>query len=88
MATLNGTLQAIGGPSPDPRPLSGTIFVVGSNGSYNAAVGLDGHFTLQVAPGTYTVTARTSGSLDCRAANTAAAAVGQTTTVEVDCDVK
>lgn len=59
IGTLRGTLEAIGGPVPGtPRPIPGTIYIVGGGKTVKATVGSDGRFSAHVAAGTYTVTGR------------------------------
>jgi len=88
--TLTGTLEAVGGPSGDPRALSGQITLRGSSGNIaTIAVGADGRFSVPVTVGKYTVSGRTPqyerGTADCKASGPVTVTKGLTSSVVVDC---
>lgn len=90
--TLTGTLQAVGGPPGiGPRALSGQIALRGSSGIIaTIAVGANGRFSVPVAVGTYTVSARVpqyegGGTAVCRASGPVVVTKGVTSSVEVGC---
>jgi hypothetical protein len=92
--TLNGTLQAVDGHSGiSPRALSGQVTLHGSGGHITGiAVGANGRFSVPVAVGTYTVSARNpqyeDGTADCHASGPVTVTKGVTSNVEVDCQEK
>ncbi len=70
-ATITGTLQAVGGPGGTPnRPLRGAITAAGSGRSYSVSVGTDGHFSVTVPAGIYTIVGRSplyqGGAAECQ----------------------
>ena len=73
-----------------PRDLSGQITLHGSSGNIaTIAVGANGRFSVPVAVGTYTVSARSpqyeGGTADCNASGPVTVTKGVTSSVEVDC---
>jgi hypothetical protein len=89
--TLTGTLQAVGGPplGVSPRALSGHVTLRRSNAMTGITVGANGRFSVPVAVGTYTVSARSpqyeGGTADCHASGPVTVAKGVTSSVEIDC---
>ena|SRR5579871_3470847 len=89
--TLDGTLQAVGGPGgTGPRPLSGAVTLRGSDGNI-ATIGLSsgGRFSAHLPVGRYTVSARSpqfeAGAGECLAAGPVTVTKNGTTHVEIDC---
>lgn len=96
-ATLSGHLYMVGGPvvrgaTPSPRPLAGKVVASGPAGAYTATVGADGSYTLQLPPGTYSVTGTSpsfnGGTGICRADGTVTVVIGQQGTVDVYCQAR
>ena len=90
VATINGTLEAVGGPAPgSPRPLPGNVTAAGRGHRYTASVGSTGAYTITLPVGTYTLTGRSplyqSGTLDCQAEDPVAVTSGGTVTANVYC---
>lgn len=56
--TVKGVFERVGGPSPGRVPLSGTVRLTGSEGTYAITVGRSGRFASSVPPGTYEVSGR------------------------------
>src|SRR5690606_18424030 len=65
LGTVAGRLLLVGGPSgTEPRPLSGSLQILGSNGSVlRAEIGKTGRFAIQLPPGSYRVTAHSPAYL-------------------------
>ena len=86
---VSGTLQAVG---LLPRhPLSGTIFIHGSNGkTTTVATESDGKFSARVAAGTYKVTGRSQqyqrGTRDCQAYGPITVIGGAISQVVLNCE--
>jgi hypothetical protein len=89
--TLDGTLQAVGGPAgTQPRPLSGTVTLHGSDGNI-ASIDLsaNGRFSAHLPVGRYTVAGRSpqfeGGASECRAPGPVTVTHNVTSRVEIDC---
>ena len=89
--TLDGTLQAVGGPSgTTPRPLSGSLTFHGSNGNI-ATIDLsaNGRFSAHLPVGRYTVAGRSpqfkGGAGDCQGPGFVTVNNDVTTRVDIDC---
>jgi hypothetical protein len=91
--TLTGHLYGVGGPAPGaPRPWPGTVTLTGSGVHRDIQVGADGHFSVPVPAGTYTVAGRSprygSGEGVCRAAGPATVTAGHRTRADILCQLK
>ena len=92
--TVTGTLQAVGGTSGvRPRALSGQVTLNGSGGKIaTITVGANGRFSVPATVGTYTVSGQSpqykDGAADCHASGPVTVTKGNTTKVDVDCEVK
>lgn len=89
--TLDGTLQAVGGPAgTGPRPLSGSVTFHGSGGNI-ATIDLpaNGRFSAHLPVGRYTVAGRSpqfdGGAGECRAPGPVTVTHGVTSRVEIVC---
>jgi hypothetical protein len=59
--TIQGRLLAVGGPGgAPPEPLAGQVTVTGKGASHTVRTGTAGAYSIQLQPGTYTVTGRSS----------------------------
>jgi len=94
--TLTGTLLreggavSPGGGGPKAVPVDGTVSVASGSTVVATARASKGRFTLGLPPGTYTVTAVTTGggsALHCSAASSARVVSYATTSTEIDCIV-
>lgn len=90
--TLSGHLYVVGGPAPGlQRPIPGTVVAQRPGGSYAVTVGSDGEYTMQLPPGTYTVTGTSShyngGSGDCPASGEVTVVRDQARTADVYCHI-
>lgn len=89
--TILGELAAVGGPGPGlPRPLPGSVRLTNTrtHASKVVTVGVDGRYSLPIAPGSYTLTGKSpldnSGqSYDCHAQRAAVVVSSKTTTSDV-----
>ena len=95
--TLSGHLYMVGGPvvrgaTPSPRPLAGKVVATGSAGSYTATVGPDGRYTMQLPPGTYSVTGTSpsynGGTGICRTDGTVTIVLGREQAADVYCQAR
>ena len=91
--TLSGHLYVVGGPAPGlPRPIPGTVVAQRPGGSYAVTVGSDGEYTMQLPPGTYTVTGTSwrynGGSGDCPPSNAVTVVRDQARTADVYCHMR
>lgn len=89
--TLDGTLQAVGGPAGTaPRPLSGSVTFHGSDGNI-ATINLSssGRFSARLPVGRYTVSARSpqfeGGSGECQPPGPVTVTKDRTSRVAIDC---
>ncbi len=92
-ATISGTLVALGGPAPgSPRPLPGHVAASGRGHTYTSTAGVDGVYSINVPPGTYTVIGRSplyqSGDVDCETLAPVTATSASTVEVNVGCQEK
>jgi len=90
--TLSGHLYVVGGPAPGtPRAVEGTVVATGPGGRHTATVGADGSFTMQLAPGTYTVTGTSpqygEGKSPCPANGTVAVVQSEVRTADAYCQM-
>lgn len=88
--TLSGHLYMVGGPAPGtPRAVEGTVVATGPDGRHTATVGADGSYTMQLAPGTYTVTGTSpqygEGKSPCPANGTVAVVQSEVRTADAYC---
>jgi hypothetical protein len=91
--TLTGHLYGAGGPAPGaPRPWPGTVTLTGPGVHRDIQVSADGHFSVLVPAGTYTVAGRSprygSGAGVCQAAGPATVTAGHHTRADVLCQLK
>lgn len=94
--TIIGELAAVGGPAPGlPRPLAGSVRLTNTHthASKVVTVGVDGRYSLPIAPGSYTLMGKSpqynSGqSYDCQAQRAAVVVSSKTTTSDVYCQEK
>jgi hypothetical protein len=91
--TLTGHLYGVGGPAPGaPRPWPGTVTLTGPGVRRDIQVSADGHFSVLVPAGTYTVAGRSprygSGAGVCRATGPATVTAGHRTRADVRCQLK
>lgn len=94
--TLTGTFLLEGG-AVNPKltqqpvhPLDGVVSAMRGTTVVATAHATDGHFTLSLPPGTYTVTGVTSGTsqpMQCSARSSATVTAEATTSTEIDCIV-
>jgi hypothetical protein len=89
--TLDGTLQAVGGPAgTGPRPLGGSVTFHGSDGNI-ATIDLSGNgrFSAHLPVGRYTVAGRSpqfeGGAAECQAPGPVTVTNDVTSRVEIDC---
>ena len=91
-ATISGTLERIGGPPGPPLPLPGQVSVTGAGRTYVVAAEQDGHYSISVPAGRYTVTGRSplyqSGTIGCVAQSPITVTAGRSIKVDVVCPVK
>ena len=88
---VSGHLYAVGGMLTAPRPLSGSITMIGI-GELKVSVGTDGAFSVSLRAGRYTLTGRSllynDGAGVCQATSQATVTAGQTISVDVLCQEK
>ncbi|MCR6492567.1 hypothetical protein [Cellulomonas sp. P24] len=90
--TLSGHLYVVGGPAPGtPRAVDGTVVATGPDGRHTATVGADGSYTMELAPGTYTVTGTSpqygDGKSPCPANGTVAVVQSEVRTADAYCQM-
>jgi hypothetical protein len=88
--TLDGKLQAVGGPAGTPRPLSGSVTFHGSNGNIATIyLSANGRFSVHLPVGRYAVAGRSpqfkGGTGDCQASGPVTVTDDVTSRVEIDC---
>lgn len=86
--TVAGQVLAFGGPSPGrrfPPRRVGTVLVTSAGHRYTATYDRSGHFTLELPPGTYRLSARAFGGTTCQ--GRARVTAGRTTQTFVVCPV-
>lgn len=95
--TLSGHLFMVGGPAAagataSPLAVDGTVVATGPGGAHTATAGADGRYTLQLAPGTYTVTGTSpqydAGKRACTADGAVSVVAGEQRTVDVYCQMR
>lgn len=94
VGTVEGKLMMVGGPAgTKPKPIAGKLVITGSESTVHADIGEDGAYAIQLAPGSYRITATSPGFDDGKAicvtepADTKLLA-GKTVTADVVCPVK
>jgi hypothetical protein len=90
--TLTGQVKYIGGPAlGSPRPVAGGVVTFAGSGRSTAAMSEQGHFSAELHPGIYVVTATSpdykSGRAACEAAHPVRVSAGKSASVDVFCQV-
>lgn len=91
--TLTGYVVYVGGPAPgSPRPVAGGAVMFAGTERTTTAMSDHGHFSAELEPGVYVVTATSpdykSGRAVCEAAHPVRVSAGRTASTHVICQVR